>query len=141
MKEVYIVNVDEVELRVCTKCAQGKKITAKVLEKPKRPDQPARESKNELPQLVENYGKVIHDARESMKLPLKVLAEMINEKETHLQRVEQQRTMPSVELTKKLEKVLGIRLAETSTQIQDSGAGHSGQGASATLGEFIPKKK
>ncbi len=137
MKDVYIVNVDEVELRVCTKCAQGKKIISKVVEQPKRPGLPMKEAKKEIPQLIENYGSVIHAARESMKIPIKVLAEMISEKETLLLRVEQQRTMPSVELTKKLEKALGIRLAETSAQMQEGSLNRSGQGEGATLGEFV----
>jgi len=33
-------------------------------------------------ELIDNYGKVIREAREKMQLPLKVLAEMLNEKET-----------------------------------------------------------
>lgn len=142
MKDVYIVNVDEVELRVCTKCAQGKKIISKVMDQPKgSKQQAAKAAKNEIPQLVENYGSKMHKARESMKIPLKVLAEMINEKETLLARVEQQRTMPSVELTKKLEKALGIKLVESAAQLQEKSASYSSKNEAATLGEFMNKRQ
>ncbi|MGD0729195.1 MAG: multiprotein-bridging factor 1 family protein [Candidatus Micrarchaeaceae archaeon] len=141
MKDVYVVNVDNVELRVCIKCAQGKKIISKVMEQKKgNVLQMPKKDKNEIPQIVENYGRIIHDARESMKLPMKVLAEMINEKETLLSRVEQQRTMPSVELTKKLEKALSIKLTEES-QVQKENMHSYGNNEEATLGEFVTKKK
>ena len=139
MKDVYIVNVDSVEFRVCTKCAQGKKIVSKVMEKSKTKAPKVKEDKNELPQLVENYGTLMHNAREAMKLPLKVLAEMLNEKETFLSRVEQQSTLPSVELTRKLEKALGIKLTESASSENDKSKG-SGKSEGATLGEFLTKK-
>lgn len=73
-----------------------------------------------------------------MRLPLKVLAEMLNEKETLLLRVEQQRTMPSMELAKALEKALGIKLTE-SGQPQADGSGYGGKGEKVTLGDYIKR--
>jgi putative transcription factor len=137
-KDIYIVNVEDVELRVCTKCAKGKKIVSKVVEK-KQTGKFFKEKKNEEPQLVENYGTVIHSARESMKIPMKVLAEMLNEKETLLLRIEQQRTLPSMQLAKKIEKALGIKLAEP--EQQNEGSSFGGKGDKVTLGDFIIKRK
>jgi len=114
--EIYVVNVEDVELRVCSKCAQGKKIISKASAESPKAKKARAPAKQDVPQLVENYGSVVHNARESMRLPLKVLAEMINEKETLLLRVEQQRTMPSLDLTRKLEKALGIKLTDTDVQ-------------------------
>jgi putative transcription factor len=136
--DVYIVDVEDVELRVCTKCAKGKKIVSKVVGK-NATQKFVKSSKSEEPQLVENYGLLIHNARESMKLPIKVLAEMINEKETLLLRVEQQRTLPTLQLAKKLEKALGIKLAET--EQQNENVVFSKKGDKATLGDFINGKK
>ena len=138
-KDIYIVDVEDVELRVCTKCAKGKKIISRVAERAAGVARQApRERKDEAQPLVENYGAVIHDARESMKLPLKVLAEMLNEKETLLLRIEQQRTMPSTELTKKLEKALGVRLAESSDA--KSSEMHRNKSDRITIGDYITKK-
>ena len=47
-----------------------------------------------------------------MGLSLKVLAEIINEKESFLARVENERAKPSNTLIKKLEKTLDIKLTE-----------------------------
>ena len=138
-KEIYIVSVEEVELRVCTKCAKGKKIISRVVDEKKAPKQFVRERKPDYEQLVENYGMVIHNARESMKMPLKVLAELINEKETHLLHIEQQKTLPSEELRKKLEKELRIRLVEPSNSNEEKSGKGSGDGI--TLGDFVVKKR
>jgi putative transcription factor len=137
-KDIYIVDVESVELRVCTKCAKGKKIVAKAVDSQALTKKMATKRKDDEPQLVENYGTLIHNARESMKLPIKVLAEMINEKETLLLRVEQQKTLPSVALTKKLEKALSIKLAEQE-KVGELG-GRSGSSDGATIGEFISRK-
>jgi putative transcription factor len=137
--DIYVVNVEEAELRVCTKCAKGKKIVSKVVERKATPKGVGTVRRGDIEQLVENYGAVIHDARERMKLPVKVLAEMINEKETHLLHVEQQRTRPSEELRKKLERALSVRLVEPSQGADESVHGKGG-GDSVTLGDFITKK-
>ncbi len=137
--DVYIVNVEDVELRVCTKCAKGKKIVSKVVDRKNAPKSVAKAAKSEAPLLVENYGTKIHNARESMKLPLKVLAEMINEKETLLLRVEQERTLPPAELVKRLEKALGIKLTDTA-ELQVERNISVGGGDKITLGDYIKRK-
>ncbi len=139
-EDIYVVNVEEAELRVCTKCAKGKKIVSKVIERKAAPRGIATERKNDYEQLVENYGKVIQEARERMKLPIKVLAEMLNEKETHLLHVERQTTRPSEELRKKLERALGIKLIEPPQGGEESIGGRGG-GDSVTLGDFITKRR
>jgi len=137
--DIYVVDVEDVELRVCAKCAKGKKIISRVSDQRAAAKAMAfKELKNDPAQLVENYGRVIHDARESMKLPIKVLAEMLNEKETLLLRVEQQRTMPSQELSKKLERALKIKLTETGDGRSDKVS--IGRAESASLGEFVKRK-
>ena len=138
--DIYVVNVEEAELRVCTSCAKGKKIVSKVTERKSSPKGMGMAKKPDIEQLVENYGAVIHEARERMKIPVKVLAEMINEKETHLLHVEQQRTRPSEELRKKLESALGIRLVEQVQTEDESVHGRAG-GDGVTLGDFITKKQ
>lgn len=115
---VYTIEVEGVELRVCSKCAVGKKIIGKEqLDIPRAPkpmnstsgyrrEQPAEDDI----ELVENYGEKIKEALEKEKLPLKVLAEMINEQESYLKRVVEDKTTPPQELVSKIEKTLGIKL-------------------------------
>ena len=139
-KDIYIVDVEDVELRVCTKCAKGKKVVSKVVERTNLPRRMQIGRREDAQPLVENYGTVMHNARESMKLPLKVLAEMLNEKETLLLRVEQQRTMPSTALTKRLEKALGIKLTE-SGEPDNSGSAPRNRSDRITLKDYITKKE
>jgi len=60
--------------------------------------------------IVDGYGKMIRRAREVLGLSTKVLAEKINEKESAIIRVEEEKGLPDDKLAKKLEHQLGIRL-------------------------------
>jgi putative transcription factor len=138
-KSAYIVNVEDVELRVCAKCAQGKRVISNPgykLETGKKTTRPKRDE--DLP-LVEDYGKVIRAARDRIDLPMKVLAEMLNEKETLLSRVEQQSTLPTIKLTKKLEKALGIKLIDVAADA-DTSSTSSAKKSGITLGDFVNPK-
>lgn len=142
MSDVYLVNVEGAELRVCVNCARGKKVIATYAEQKKQKGRPivsTRPPREEDERLVENYGTLIREARERMRLPLKVLAEMIAEKETFLARVEHQSTMPSIALTKKLEKALNIKLIDMSSDTGGQSRG-SGRSEGVSLGDFIKKK-
>lgn len=138
MAETYFVSIEGVELGVCAKCAKGKRIVRRVSSaaavKAGRAEQRRPEKARNETEVIENYGTVMRKAREGMKLPMKVLAEMINEKETLLVRVEQQRTIPPEKLVKKLEKALNIKLEAPVEQVQDAPAGRK---SSATMGEFL----
>lgn len=72
-------------------------------------------------ELVEGFGDTIRIARMRMKLPLSVLAERLAEKESFLERVEGEKTHPSVEMARKIEKELNIKILE-------QGEGSSGAG-------------
>jgi len=73
-------------------------------------------------ELVEGFGDTIRIARMRMKLPLSVLAERLAEKESFLERVEGEKTHPSVEMARKIEKELNIHILE-------QGEGESGGGS------------
>ena len=142
LKDVYVIDVENVEMRVCAACAKGKRVLRTEMERPAQkrgnpaamPSRPARE---EDMVLIEGYGSAIHNARERMKLPIKVLAEMINEKEHYLQRVEEEKTEPTVALTKKLEKALSIKLTE---EPRGEGRIQTKKATEATLGEFVKEE-
>ncbi len=136
INDVYIINLDGTELRVCTECAEGKVVIGRSGEKV-RVTPMRRSAAKEEETLKENYGRIIREARERMKLPIKVLAEMIKEKETFILRAEEQTLRPDVKLAKKLEKALKIKLFE----LQEPASSMHGRGNSegATLGEFVER--
>ncbi len=140
MSEVYVVSIENTDMRVCVSCSKGKKILYKEVEAKKAQSKPAMHKsvqREEEMELVENYGTVMHKARDEMQIPLKVLAEMINEKESLLLRIENEKTKPSVELTKKLEKALHVKL--TQHESLESNARARGSSDRATIGDFIKK--
>lgn len=116
METIHIVEVEGVELRVCVKCASGKKIIYKadmsIKEKRIVVHNSTSSKEFEQPELVLDYGMRIKKAREKMKIPTKVLAEMLNEKESFITRIEKEKTVPPDILVTKLEKTLNIKLKE-----------------------------
>ena len=142
--DIYVVNVEDVELRVCAKCAKGKKVlstqsdASKKKQYGQRFSMPQKKKEEDQP-LIEGYGNAIRSAREKMQIPLPVLAEMLNEKETLLLRIEQEQTLPPISLTKKLEKALKIKLIDDSVATETGGS--RGNTDKVTLGDFIVKKK
>ena len=63
-------------------------------------------------EIIEGFGKIIRDAREKTQLPLMVIAERIKEKESYLHSIEHEQLMPTLEVARKLEKELNIKLIE-----------------------------
>ncbi|MGC8568046.1 MAG: helix-turn-helix domain-containing protein [Candidatus Micrarchaeia archaeon] len=139
---IYIVNIDGAEFRVCKECARGRKIIKKVEQKPQLAVVGHKSKYNEPEySIIEGYGRVIREARERMQLPIKTLAEMLNEKESFLLRVEEEKTEPSEALAKKLEKLLNIKLLAQQEEQQKPEKAIQNLGTDATLEEFIKIKK
>jgi putative transcription factor len=135
-EERYIATVENVELRVCTRCAKGRHVTPEFVPASRsfstglaRPEMSG--------EIVEDYGNRVRIAREHMKIPIKVLAEMISEKEGVISRVEQQKMTPPDPLRKKLEHALKIKLIEEASSESSPYKGGSGKSEEATLGEFV----
>jgi putative transcription factor len=139
ISEVYVVEIDGVELGVCASCARGKKVIRTNAKFPETKGSSVRRKiQKEDAELIDKYGEAIKNAREKLKIPLPVMAEMINEKESHLRHVEQQKTMPSIELTKKLEKFINIKLtAESREEVAVTTKTRSDK---ASIGDFIDPK-
>ncbi len=109
----YVVEMEGARMTLCERCAKGK-IPMQVLgeERQQRRGISMKAAAPEEPEFVSDYGKRVRNAREAMGMPARVLAERINEKESVIIRVENQRMLPNETLRKKLEKELGIKLME-----------------------------
>ncbi len=141
VRVVHSIEVDGVALGACPRCALG----MHALEAPgglgrqrrtaAAPHASQRGSEAE-DELVENYGEEIRRARTALGLPLKVVAERLNEKASYLSRIEAQQTAPNAELISRLERFLGIRLLRRAAQ-REHAAQPSRQGdRHASIGEF-----
>lgn len=62
--------------------------------------------------LIENYGEIIRNARIKMGISQEELAKQISEKLTIIKKIEQGTFKPSIELARKLEKFLKIKIIE-----------------------------
>ena len=117
---LYIIDVEGAELTTCMKCAEGKNIIEVIEdEKQTKPKNATVKKEEPLFDIVDNYGESIRVAREKMGIPLKVLAEMINEKESVLNRIEHQKMLPNDKVIEKLEKNLGIKLKVEVTETKN----------------------
>ncbi|NYZ73720.1 TIGR00270 family protein [Candidatus Micrarchaeota archaeon] len=92
-------------------------------------------------EVTEGYGKTIRNARERMGLPIAVVAERINESEAYIHGIEAERLIPTLEVARKLEKELAIKLVE---KVQAS-VGPTSSGSRSftppTLADMIDSKK
>ncbi|MEM3554352.1 MAG: multiprotein bridging factor aMBF1, partial [Candidatus Micrarchaeaceae archaeon] len=138
-EKIYVIEIEGAEMRVCSECAKGKKIISAPENGAAKHHGPAKAASDQPSEMIEHYGEAIRKARNSLGIPLNVLAEKINEKESTLLRVEEEKMLPSVGLTKKLERELGIRLTVASEESSEHISGWRSQ--PITLGDAAIKKE
>ena len=138
--------VEGVELEVCPACAKfGKIITPVHRPGPKEQHRQlqrqthAKEQKENIEILVENYAEIIKKKRESMGSNQKDFATRLNEKESTIHHIETGKLEPNLALARKLEKMLGVKLIEGYKEEQISFK--LKKEGSFTLGDFIKVKK
>jgi putative transcription factor len=111
-KSLFLVEIEGAQMIVCTRCSKGKAILKEYKGEEKAVQAGQHVSQREEDTVIENYGNAIRKARDRLGLPLKVLAERINEKESTLVRIEKAEMLPEDKIARKLEKALGIQLVE-----------------------------
>ncbi len=116
----YKAIIDRSEMIVCSRCSKnGTIIGVLELSTPKRnywksrniPRKPRRRQEV-VEEIVEDYAQRIREARERMGLTRELLAAMIKEKTSTIRRIESGTLQPTIELAKRLERVLKIKLVE-----------------------------
>jgi len=89
--------------------------------------------------VVDNYGEKIKKKREELKIKQEDFAKKINEKVSLIHKIEIGQLEPSVNLARKIEKFLNIRLIEQQ-ELKHDKLGKT-KGESFTIGDFIKVKK
>ncbi len=125
----FLVILEGVRMYVCRSCYNklAKRKTVKTGEPSitPRPQQvqkmykPAKRSPKPMPrryigelEVVPDYAQRIKKARERLGWSLQVLAQKVGEKESVLRRIEAGRLTPTIDLARKLENILKIKLLE-----------------------------
>jgi putative transcription factor len=88
-------------------------------------------------ELIDDYGRVIKEARTAAGMDLEQFAASIFEKKGILAKVEANDLVPDEKLMKKIEKALNIKLTEV---VQSSAGTNKAPGTKMTLENFIKKK-
>ena len=127
-------------LSVCSKCSSfGKAI--KLSNKKETTAIVPRKIKIETTVEIINpeYSRLIKDAREKLNLKQEELAQKISERESVIQHLEAGKLEPSLQLARKLERFLNIKLIEEYSEPSDKTINLAD--SSVTIGDLIKMKK
>jgi len=146
---LYRTLIEGVELAVCERCSRfGKKlgvIKGVHAEEAKEKGVSMPVSKPQIEKItiiVDDYSALIRKARESRGMTLKDFARMISVKESLVSKMETGSFQPSIELARKLERMLGVRLIEETEESNNASSYTArGKGEELMLGDFIKIKK
>lgn len=141
-----IVMLEGAKLAACGRCSSHGKVLYKISSESDETKTEAFVSTRPAQQteeLAENFAKIIRSKRESLGLPLPVIAERINEKESYLENIERGHMRPTLAVAKKLEHELGIKLIEMNVEEAVPAARPGGMSNAVTLADFVvfDKKK
>ncbi|MBI4146103.1 TIGR00270 family protein [Candidatus Woesearchaeota archaeon] len=128
--------VEGTKLNVCQNCGKY----GKVLATPriaKKVETPAATQPSET--IVENYAKLIREAREKQGLTQEEFAKNLNEKESIIHKLENGTYTPPITLARKLEKMLKITLVETEVELTTTS--EKRKTGTLTIGDLIQLKK
>ena len=135
--------IENVELNVCKDCSRFGKVIGpvkkpEVREKPRFYQAPiVKEEKSEI--LVENFHEIIKKKRESLGMSQKDFALKLSEKESTIHKLETGSFEPNLNLARKLEKILGVKIVEEYKENFERQKQTKEEGF--TLGDFIKIKK
>jgi putative transcription factor len=147
--QLYKTEIEGTEMNLCKNCSKyGKVISAvRIPPKPKKSVK-IEEEKIEILQrtpqeiteeLIENYPELISRKRQQLDLKQKELAIKMSEKESIIQKVEAGQFKPSIQMARKFEHALGIKLIEE--HVEDHKQAYRVKSEKMTIGDFMYIKK
>jgi putative transcription factor len=128
--------VEGTQLKVCENCGKFGRIVAKPQIVQKKVVQKTPELVEEL---VEDFAKVVREARERQGLTQKDFALKLNEKESAVQKWESGSMPPSIDTAKKLEKLLKVKLVVK--EAPETAVLEKNASGPLTIGDLLIKKK
>lgn len=142
--KLFKVNIEGTQLNVCAACSRFGQVVERVptpltrKQKTAKKEALAQQEKEIVQLIVEDYGNLIKDKREKMGLKQKELAAKMSERESLIQKIETGRIEPSIELARKFERYLGLKLVEEHEEVSEKKA--VGSGKALTIGDIIQIK-
>lgn len=103
--------IEDAELKVCSNCSMFGKVIGKVMTAmPDKHEKHLPKKDEKILAIVENYGGLIKQKREQLKLSQKDFAKKLAVKESLIRKIEVGAVEPDIELALKLEKLMGLKL-------------------------------
>ncbi len=142
--KLFRTAIESTEMNVCRDCSRFGKVIGEIKEelplKKIREEKRTSQPEVELFQVIaEDYAEKIKNGREKMGLTQKDFAKKLSEKESIIHKMETGSFEPNINLTRKLEKFLKIRLIEQHEEIHKKGT--ASKSDSLTIGDLIKIKK
>ena len=141
-QKLFKTNIEGSLLNVCRSCSRFGKIISEIKEpekiKPKKIIIEV-EPPDIIERIVDNFAEKIRSKRESLGLKQEDFAKKLGEKESVVHKLETGEFEPNLELAKKLEKVLNIKLIEEYEEEHKASA--KTDTGPATIGDLIKIKK
>jgi len=135
--------IEGTELKVCRECGRFGKIKGSIREEPKEKKKKKEIEEEEQPEIVQviapDYAQKVKSARESLGLKQEELARKLNEKESIIHKVETGHYEPNINLARKIEKFLRIKLVEEEKVEKEKG-GKKSSSEALTIGDIIKLK-
>lgn len=141
-EELFLAEVEGTNLNVCKNCSKF----GKVIEKTRMNKIPQKTEKvktapdiERVQVIVDNYSSLIKKKRESLGLKQKELAKKIAEKESVIHKIEAGHIEPNINLARKLEKDLSIRLIEEE-KVEEMAIKPKTKDLTVTIGDMLKPK-
>jgi len=142
---LYTTLIEDVEMNVCRECSRYGKVLKKVEvvvheKKRKQTEKKTQEPEIERLQLItDDYSEKIRKKREQLGMKQKEFAKLVSEKESLIHKLETGSFEPSMELARKLEGILKIKLIEGYTEEHKKSRAEKSEGF--TLGDIAELRK
>lgn len=147
-ERLYITVVEGVNMNACEDCSKFGKVVRQI----KVPLSEKKQMKEELRffsegrketvfTIVDDYGRIVKQARERLGLKQEEFAKRLNEKESLLHNIESNHFEPSIDLARKLERLLKIELVEETEVSPERKVEKKTDSGGLTIGDMIKVKK
>ena len=143
--KLYKAIIEGAQLNVCQECSKFGKVIGVIKQEIPKEKKKIDIPKNEEPQsevmqiIVKDYAEKIKKKRENLGLKQEEFAKKISEKESLVHNLESGRYEPSIDLAKKIERFLKIKLIEDYEDKYEKTKGTKTD--SFTLGDFVKVRK
>ena len=144
--KLYKAIVEGAELNVCHDCSKFGKVIgvikqeeAKEIKRKITTNEKKEPEAEKMEVIVNGYAEKIKKKREHLGLKQEEFAKKINEKESLIQKIESSHFEPSIDLAKKIENFLRIKLIEEYEEKHEKQA--KSKTESFTIGDFVKIKE